>query len=296
MSIQDSIKARLRNRAIRENRTFQEILTIYSLERMLYRLSISKYSKHYVLKGGILLYAMYKGNYKRGTADVDLLGQSLTNDLKTIQDSFIEILNLSCEEDGISYDISTVKATRITEFKKYPGINISIDGYISKTKISIQIDVGFGDVVSPEIEIMDYPTLLDLPAPIVQIYSKESIIAEKFQAIVSLGYANSRMKDFYDIYALLNTFDFEYSILKEAIKETFNNRNTSFDQIVAFEGEYANDPYRKNLWLSFMKAKKIEIKVEFDSVIDSIKIFLKPVIDGGLQLNLIWNHNRLVWM
>jgi len=238
---------------------------------------------------------MYKGNYKRGTADVDLLGQSLANDLKTIQDSFIEILNLSCEEDGISYDTSTVKSTRIAEFKKYPGINISIDGYISKTKISIQIDVGFGDIVSPEIEIMAYPTLLDLPAPIIQTYSKESIIAEKFQAIVSLGYANSRMKDFYDIYALLNTYDFDYSILKEAIKETFDNRNTSFDQIIAFEGDYATDPYRKSLWLSFMKAKKIEIRVEFDSVIDSIKIFLKPVIDEGLQLNLIWNHKRLVW-
>lgn len=296
MNIQESIKARLKNRAIKENRTFQEILTIYGLERMLYRLSISQYTKHFVLKGGILLYAMYKGKYMRGTADVDLLGQFLSNDLDTIKDSFIEISNIPCEEDGISFDISSLKASRITEFKKYPGINISIDGYLSKTKISVQIDIGFGDVVYPEIKTLDYPTLLDLPAPIIQTYSKESIIAEKFHAIVSLGYANTRMKDFYDIYVLLNTYDFDRNTLKYAIIETFENRSTTFNQISAFEDGFALDPYRKGIWSSFIKAKKIILKVELDLIIDSIKRFLIPILDDNLtDISLKWNHKHLVW-
>ena len=296
MSIQESIKARLKNRAIKENRTFQEILTIYGLERMLYRLSISQYTNHYVLKGGILLYAMYKGKYMRGTADVDLLGQFLSNDLDTIKNSFIEIFNVPFEEDGISFDISSLKATRIAEFKKYPGINISIDAYLSKTKLSVQIDIGFGDVVYPKIKAIDYPTLLDLPSPNILAYSKESIIAEKLHAIVTLGYANTRMKDFYDIYVLLNTYDFDRDTLKEAISETFENRNTSFNQISAFEDDFASDPYRKGIWSSFMKAKKISLKVEPDEIIDSLKKFLIPVLEDDMtDISSKWNHKHLIW-
>jgi len=296
MSIQESIKARLKNRAIKENRTFQEVLTIYGLERMLYRLSISQYNQHFVLKGGILLYAMYKGKYMRGTADVDLLGQFISNDLETIRDAFIEIFNIPCEEDGITFDIFSLTPSRITTFKKYPGINISIDGYLSKTKISVQIDIGFGDIVYPEIKIIDYPTLLDLPAPIIQTYSKESIIAEKFQAIVSLGYANTRMKDFYDIYVLLSTYDFDRDTLKEAIMETFKNRNTSFDDIAAFENDFVSDSYRKRIWTSFMKVKNIEIKLELHAVMNAIKIFILPLIEDDLLENqLKWNHENLIW-
>ncbi|HCZ24989.1 MAG TPA: nucleotidyl transferase AbiEii/AbiGii toxin family protein [Acholeplasmataceae bacterium] len=296
MNIQESIKARLKNRAIKENRTFQEVLTIYGLERMLYRLSISSYAKHYVLKGGILLYAMYKGKYTRGTADVDLLGQFLSNDLDTIKTSFIEIFNIPFEEDGISFDILSLSASRITEFKKYPGINISIDGYLSKTKISVQIDIGFGDVVYPEIKTLDYPTLLDLPAPTIQTYSKESIIAEKFHAIVSLGYANTRMKDFYDIYVLLNTYDYDRKILREAIIETFENRSTSFNKISAFEDGFASDPYKKGIWSSFIKAKKVTLNAELDLIIDSIKKFLKPVLDDTINdIPFRWDHEYLIW-
>ena len=241
MSVIDSIKAKLKNRAIEGKRTFQEILTIYGLERALYRLSISSYSKHYILKGGILLYAMYHGDFTRGTADVDLLGQQITNDIDTIKKSFVEIFSIQYLEDGIVFDVSSLKAERITEFKKYPGINIVIEGYLDRTRITVQIDIGFGDVVYPKVNTMEYPTLLDQQAPIIYTYSKESIIAEKFQAIVSLGNANSRMKDFYDIYALMHSFEFQSDMLAEAIKETFENRKTSFDTITAFEEAFSSD-------------------------------------------------------
>lgn len=173
---------------------------------------------------------------------------------------------------------------------------MSIDGYLSKTKISIQIDIGFGDVVYPEIETLDYPTLLDLPAPTIQAYSKESIIAEKLHAIVSLGYANIRMKDFYDIYVLLNTYDFDRKTLREAIVETFENRRTSFYQIAAFEDGFASDPYKKGIWSLFIKAKKITLNVELDLIIDAIKKFLKPVLDDKISdKSFQWNHAHLIW-
>ena len=298
MSIIDSIKAKLKNRAIEEKRTLQEILTIYGLERALYRLSISSYSKHYILKGGILFYAMYQADFIRGTADVDLLGQQISNDIETIKNSFVEIFSIQYPEDGIMFDISSLKATRITEFKKYPGINIVIEGYLDRTRITVQIDIGFGDVVYPEVKMMEYPTLLDQQAPIIQTYSKESIIAEKFQAIVSLGNANSRMKDFYDIYALLHSFEFQSDMLSEAIKETFENRKTSFDTITAFEDTFCSNPYRKTMWISFLKAKNIFVVAELEEVISDIKHFLSPIIDmisqSTTQLKT-WNHNICGW-
>lgn len=268
MSIQDSIKAKLKNRAIKENRTYNEILSVYALERMLYRLSISEYAKHYILKGGILLYALYKGDFKRGTADVDLLGYLSSNDLLTIENTFNDIFNLHCPDDGMYYDVSTLKVGRITEFKKYPGVNVSIEGYLSKTKISVHIDIGFGDVVYPTIEVIDYPTLLDLPAPIIAAYSKESVIAEKFHAIVSLGHANTRMKDFYDIYALLHTYDFVLETLSEAVQLTFLNRHTKLENVIAFEKDYGSDPYKKRIWTSFIKSKNIESSLELGHVIE----------------------------
>ena len=293
MSVAESIKARLKNRAESEKRTYQEILTIFALERTLFRLSISSYSDQFILKGGILLYALYQGDFTRGTADVDLLGQQITNDLEVIRKVFLQIFSLKCPEDGIQFDLSTLKAERITEFKKYPGINVSIDGFLERTKLSVRIDIGFGDVIYPSKIRMEYPTLLSHQAPILQAYSKESMIAEKFEAIVSHGKANSRIKDFYDIYALLGTFDFDGAVLSEAIKETFSNRKTKLDNIVAFEAGFATDPYRKGMWTSFLKTKKISLRLDFEAVIQKIGIFLNPLIEtiqNGSVDKSIWDH------
>jgi len=173
-----------------------------------------------------------------------------------------------------------------------------IEGYLDRTKITVHIDIGFGDVVYPEISTMEYPTLLDQQAPILQTYSKESIIAEKFQAIVSLGNANSRMKDFYDIYALLNSFNFQSDILAQAIKETFDNRKTSFDIITAFEDDFITDQYRRRMWASFLKAKNVLSVIELEEVISKIKRFLSPLIEIITQSTTqskIWNHNICEW-
>lgn len=298
MSKAASIKAKLKNRAMKENRTFQEILAIYGLERALYRVSVSPHSSNYILKGGMLLYALFESNFIRGTADVDFLGRPINNDIETIKQSFEDIFNIQYIEDGIVFDTASLSITRITEFKKYPGISITIDSYLEKTKIRVQIDVGFGDVIYPNTVKMAYPTLLDQPAPLINVYSKESIIAEKFEAIVSLGNANSRMKDFYDIYVLLNTYDFEGSILTEALKETFSNRKTKFSSVSAFEAGFVKDSNRLRMWTSFQKSKNVKQVVDFEEVIHQIKGFLLPIIDSLNQSTneaMIWNHKTSAW-
>lgn len=298
MSISDSIKAKLRNRAILEHRTFQEIMTVYGLERAMYRLSISPFSENFILKGGILLYAFFEGDYSRGTADVDLLGIQIKNDIDVIQRIFEEIFSIEFPEDAIQYDITSMKISRITELKKYPGISVSITGYLDRTKIPVQIDIGFGDIVFPEVGLMEYPSLLHQSPAIIHVYSKESIIAEKFEAMVSLGYATSRMKDFFDIYALSESYDFHSEVLAEAIKETFENRNTSFAIISAFEDEFMDDPNRKRMWNSFTKAKNITLAISLQEVIVKIKAFLVPIIsmlqDNSIK-RLTWSHVQNEW-
>jgi len=200
---------------------------------------------------------------------------------------------------GLKFDTSTLKADRITEFKKYAGINITIDGYLDRTKLPVSIDIGFGDVIYPNQVEMEYPTLLDHQAPMIQAYSIESVIAEKFEAIVSLGKANSRMKDFFDIYALSGTFDFQGDILQEALIETFTNRKTRFEPIIAFEPGFTSDAYRKGMWTSFLKAKKIMMSLDFDHVVMNIKSFLTPIIvavEAESQFRGTWNHTRKAWM
>ena len=298
MSKAASIKAKLKNRAMKENRTFQEILAIYGLERALYRVSVSPYSSNYILKGGMLLYAMFDSNFVRGTADVDFLGHQINNNIETIKQSFKEIFSIQYIDDGIDFDTASLEITRITEFKKYPGISITIDGYLDKTKIRVRIDVGFGDVIYPNPVKMEYPTLLDQPTPLVNVYSKETIIAEKFEVIVSLGNANSRMKDFYDIFVLLNTYDFDGSILAEAIKETFSNRKTKLNSISAFETGFVKNPIRLRMWTSFQKSKNVKQVVDFEEVIGQIKGFLLPIIDSLKQSTIkamIWNHKTRAW-
>jgi len=242
---------------------------------------------------------LYQGDFSRGTADVDLLGQHISNDLETIRKAFLDVFKFEYPDDGVVFDTATLKAERITEFKKYAGINVSINGYLDRTKLPVCIDIGFGDVIYPNQVEMEYPTLLDYKAPMIQAYSVDSVIAEKFEAIVSLGKVNSRMKDFYDIYALSGSFDFKGEILQEAVKETFINRKTKFDTILAFEPGFALDPYRKRLWTSFLKAKKIKLPLEFDRVVMNIMSFLTPIIKtikAESQFNDTWDHIRKAWV
>ncbi len=293
-----SVKARLKNLAKKNGKLFQEELIAYFVERTIYRISISKYNENFTLKGGIFLYALFNGNYTRVTKDIDFLAKSLNNEVEAIQPIFEDIFNINVD-DAVSYDMDSLKIEKITEFKEYSGVNVSIFAYLDRTKVLISIDIGFSDIIYPNRVLMDFPVILDMNIPKIYAYSLETVIAEKFEAIVSLGYVNSRYKDFYDIYILLNEFNFEGDELYKAIKETFYNRGTKFHDIVAFEKEFAEDSTRKLRWNSFVKKKKAIIQIDFTEVINSIKIFLKPIVNGinsNDNFDKKWISRKRIWV
>lgn len=201
-------------------------------------------------------------------------------------------------DDALRYDLDSLGVHAITEFKAYHGVDVSIVAYLDRTKIPISIDIGFGDIVYPERVLMDFPVLLEMEVPKIYAYSLNSVIAEKFEAIVSLGYANSRYKDFYDIYILCSNYDFDGNELKNAIEETFHHRQTGFDDIVAFENRFAEDAIRKNRWNSFIKKKKAMESVDVGIAVDMIKDFLQPIVEkiiDNMEMNTQWNAQKKGW-
>lgn len=194
------MRQRLLNKARATGRPFTELLQYYAMERFLYRLSKSAYSGNFILKGALML-SVWDAPHTRPTMDIDMLGQ-INNTIDSIISFAREVCLQEVEPDGIIFDADSVVAETIREDADYEGIRVRFKGSLDTAQFSMQIDIGFADVVFPEAEIIDYPILLDLPAPHLQGYSKENTIAEKFEAMVKLGVINSRMKDFFDIWLL----------------------------------------------------------------------------------------------
>ena len=292
-----SIKSRLKNIAIKENSTMQNELVTYALERTIYRMSISKYSDNFTLKGGIFLYALFNRQYPRATMDIDFLANKIANDSEFMKEVFTEIFLIQCD-DALYFDISSLKVENITEFKEYHGVNVSILALLEKTKIPVSIDIGFGNIVYPDRIKMDFPVLLDMEIPSVNAYSIYSAIAEKFEAIVSLGRYNSRYKDFYDIYAISQKHTLNGSDLYNALVETFNHRNTSFNNIVAFSDDFINDPSLDKKWKSFKKKKQVNQDIDFKTVITHNMKLLLPVVEAILNEQTFkrnWNATLKDW-
>lgn len=293
-----SVKDRLKKQAKEDGRTMQDELVTYGLERTIYRLSVSEYVERFTLKGGIFLYALFDGNFARATMDIDLLAQHIPNDAKEMKKVFNNIFSIECD-DALRFDLESLDVIDITEFKEYHGVNVSITAYLDRTKVPVSIDIGFGDIVYPGRMKMNFPVLLDMEAPEVYAYSIYSVIAEKFEAFVSLGLANGRYKDFYDIYVLSENYGLDGEELQNAIKETFAHRGTGFDDIVAFEAEFTEDTVRQNRWDSFIKKKKAMVKVDFTEVIEQSKKLLVPIvksINKNEDFRLKWNQNKKDWI
>ncbi len=293
-----SVKDRLRNQAKMAGKPLQELYTAYGLERALYRLSVSEYADRFVLKGGILLYALFGSEFPRVTRDIDFLAQHISNDAQSMKEVFQKVFSIE-EDDALKFDIDNTVATNITEFKEYHGVNISTVAYLDRTRIPISIDIGFGDVVVPEKVKMDYPVLLDMDSPVIYVYSKESIIAEKFEAIVQLGYGNGRLKDFYDIQLLAMNFDFDGTTLKEAIIETFNHRNTLVDDSYLYDSAFIEDALLTSRWETFKKKKQAANAISFADMIIFIRGFLSPItaaITGDYDFNEKWDHVTSKWI
>lgn len=193
-----SVRAKLLARSRAEKTDYQILLTRYALERLLYRLSVSNHRDRFVLKGA-LLFVTWLHDPFRPTRDLDLLGYG-ANDVETVADTFKAICSTAAPDDGVTFDIKGLTAAPIREDLEYGGVRVQTHAVIDGARISIQVDIGFGDIITPAPVEIDYPVLLDSPAPHLRAYPVETVVAEKFNAMVALGIANSRLKDFYDLW------------------------------------------------------------------------------------------------
>ena len=291
----DSVKAKLKNFAVSSGCTFQDALLYYGLERAIYRISVSPYAGHFVLKGGIFLYAIFDRKYERATTDVDLLARRISNSAEEMKTVFRDIFAQDTD-DALVFDIDSITAEDITEFKEYHGLHISAVAYLDRTRIPIGIDIGFGDVIYPDAVEMDFPVILDMEAPRVNAYSLESSIAEKLEAIVKNGFLNSRYKDFYDIYVLSEKYPFNYEKLNNAVTETFTNRNTPINMDTpAFSNEFLSDSMHQTRWNSFLKKKKALIQVSMHDAISRIRTFVTPLLTQPSMPVTEWDPNEGCW-
>jgi predicted nucleotidyltransferase component of viral defense system len=272
-----SIRQRLLNKAHNTNRPSNEIFQYYTIERFLYRMSRSRYSDKFILKGALMFLAWGASVY-RPTRDIDLLGFT-TNELAAVRRIIQEICLQEVVPDGLTFDIHTVQCQRIKEDADYEGVRVKLTGYFGKARIPLQIDIGFADVVSPAPIMLEYPTILQMPAPHLQGYPPESVIAEKFQALVFLGSVNSRMKDFYDLWILAEQFEFDGRKLQEAIIKTFQRRTTALprDIPVGLRESFATENQAQ--WQAFIQRTHPETAPEsFFDVSRVLNSILAPLL------------------
>ena len=296
MSKADSIKALLRNLAIRNGKPFEYVLTHFFIERVLYRLSVSPYAAHFVLKGGLLLQAVLE-QQARATRDIDLLAEQLSNQTYDLRRVFKEVCSIQAD-DGISFDIDSIQAEPITQNAEYHGVSLSFYAYLDRTRERIHIDVGFGDAVIPYPSTMTYPSLLNMDAIEIRTYSLESIISEKFHAMVDLSFANSRMKDFYDIVMLACNNSFKGPVLQHAIQATFKTRSTDMPLLPAvFTDAFIQDRDKQTQWKAFMRRSNAE-NLDYKDVLKLIKTFLQPIYDRLITeqpYDSEWDYHIQAW-
>ena len=272
-----SIRARLLNVAKQEEVSYQTILTRYFQERLLYRISQTRYRENFYLKGGALMYA-YERFAARPTLDIDFLGTHISNDGKRIAEAFREICSVDCKEDGVKFDCDKIATQNITEFKDYHGVRLSIPVTMDTIAQVLTMDVGFGDVVTPHPVALDYPLLLEgLPEASILAYSTETVIAEKMHAIIDLAAQSSRMKDYYDIYHLLTSFQYDTTILQDAINRTFENRHTPYNaDTMFFREDFPSLPQMQVRWTAFLRKATINGALSFYEVTRWLQDTLKP--------------------
>lgn len=278
-NISASVKTRLLNLARNTNRRFDELLQYYGIERFLYRLSISKYKNIFIIKGALLL-KVWEIADARATRDIDTLARTY-NSLENIIKIIKEICEISSSiNDGIDFISSSVKGEKMQLQKEYEGIRIQFEAYMESTRIPMQIDIGFGDIVTPDAKDSQYPTLLDFPRPKIKIYPQETLLAEKILTMIEKGDANSRIKDFYDVLLLFRQKQFSYDILKLAIKRTSEYRKVkyNFEIIQTVIERYSKKSQTETLWKNF-KRKIPEIYQDL-----SFNVLAKEIVNGLLKM------------
>jgi predicted nucleotidyltransferase component of viral defense system len=290
-----SVRQRLLDLSRLEGEDFQLVLTRYAIERLLFRLSQSRYREQFVLKGA-MLFQLWGGGVHRATRDLDLLGRG-PNDTARLAEIFQDLCDERVADDGLQFNAETVTAEQIKPGDEYQGVRVSMDCVLDKAVIRLQVDVGFGDVVTPSPIEVAYPTVLDFPAPVLKAYPMESVVAEKFQAMVALGIANSRMKDFFDVWYLAEHFNFDGMVLQQAITETFKRRQTAIPTGVplALSDDFAGNAVKQAQWRGFLRKGRVASSdIELDDVIARLRVFLGPVVaavGNGTPFHQTWTSS-----
>jgi len=271
-----SVRSRLLNIARQSGKPFEEVLVLYGLERFLFRLSRSVHKGNFILKGGLLLIGLGFPQ-ARPTRDIDFLG-TIPGDMDTVSQAIQEIGRIEIN-DGLVYDFAHMSYEGMSPDSEYPGARLKFIAQLGQARIRIQIDIGFGDEVVPAPKEMVFPTLLDMEPPVVNGYSLETIIAEKFEAALDLADLNSRMKDFYDVWGLSRKFSFDGQLLQEAILGSCKRRKTTIrSDAEIFSKDFSDRPEKKAQWSAFANKGMIEdAPQDFVKVMSDIRTFLLPI-------------------
>lgn len=283
-NIAASIQARLKNEAEKQARPFAEVLQYYVMERFLYRLSKTKYASKFILKGGLLFY-VWDIPLRRATRDIDFRGY-VANDHKALIEIFKEIVEVSATEDGIAFDAASISVEETQTDADYQGTRAKLIAFLGRSRIPIQIDVGFSDELASKAESVEYPNILpDLEQVHMKGYPKESVVAEKFHAMTRHAELNSRMKDYYDLWLISETFEFESTALEKAFEVTFKNRDTELpiERPIALTLEFASK--NQTSWSNFLKKMDLENTkcYDFGNIMEQVWAFLQDPLKASVN-------------
>lgn len=277
-----SVRARLLRLARDRGEDFQLMLTRYANERLLFRIASSRHAQRFVLKGAAL-FTLWTGKPHRATRDLDLLGFGDPG-VDSVREVFAEVLALDVSDDGVRFDQESLTAGLIREEQEYGGVRVEFAAGVTNAKVRLQVDVGFGDAITPAASVVEFPPLLDFPAPRLRAYSRETVVAEKLEAMVVLGMANSRMKDFYDVAVLARYFDFDGDLLTRAIRATFGRRKTVLPSTtpVALTKAFADDRDKRTQWSGFVRKAGAGEVGALSETISAVRAFVEaPLLSAA---------------
>lgn len=279
-NLEESIYNRLKNVARQRKRPVQEVLKYYAMERFLYRLSVSSHQSAFYLKGGLML-MVWDPMSHRATVDIDLLAKT-SNSIANLQKILNEVCAIEVIPDGLKFVSETLRLSEAQLEAEYHGISAAFSAQLFTAKLPMRIDFGFSDTILPHPAKVKYPTLLDFPAPELKGYTPQTSIAEKFESIIRLGFANTRMKDFYDIWLLIQQFDFDRQELQSIIHQVSKNRGTSVETPpIAFLESFYDNPIKKDKWNAFLRDISHET-ISLERVIRDLRMFFKEVLEVNI--------------
>lgn len=275
-NLSESVYSKLKNLALAKKRPTQEVLRYYAMERFLYRLSVSRHKNSFFLKGGLML-RVWDPTTHRATVDIDLLART-NNSIENISEILKEICSQAAPQDGIEFNSTDMKVVESQVEADYTGFLAKFSAYLHTARLPLQLDIGFSDKIYPKPAEFNYPSLLNFPSPRLKGYTPETMIAEKLDAIIKLGAANTRMKDFYDVWTMLNQFQIRLETIAPVIQNVFQNRKTIIPETpIAFSEIFYNAPKTLERWDAFLKGIGHE-PIPFKEVISEIKDYLLPQI------------------